>query len=289
VLPSYPAAWKFPSSANPRHTYTLLNKESPEFIRFVNPSDYRVADKACGACHTQQIEAAKRSLMSTSAMLWGGAAYNNGILPFKNYLLGESYMPDGTTAAIKNPQKPDQKMKDRGVLEALYPLPAWEVIPPADVFRVFERGGRNISNLFPETAIPNQLGQIQRLEEAGRLDIKQSNRGPGTGGRVAIPVLNMTKTRLNDPHMWFMGTNDQPGDYRHSGCSGCHTVYANDRDPRHSGPYAKAGPDYLQRRRGPSDQACVHACDTDFAMYVMPHASAQHVRQYLPRLHHVGL
>ena len=51
----------------------------------------------------------------------------------------------------------------------------------------------------------------------------------------------MTKTRLNDPHMWFMGTNDQPGDYRHSGCSGCHTVYANDRDPRHSGPYAKVG------------------------------------------------
>lgn len=241
VLPNYPEAWHYPSSANPRQTYTLLNKESPEFVRFINPSDYRVAEKSCGACHQPEIDAAVRSLMSTSAMLWGGAAYNNGILPYKNYVLGESYTENGEAAAIKNPQPATQQMKDRGIVDILYPLPAWEVIPPADVFRVFERGGRNISNLFPETGIPNQLGQIQRLEEAGRLDIKQSNRGPGTGGRVAIPVLNMTKTRLNDPHMWFMGTNDQPGDYRNSGCSGCHSVYANDRDPRHSGPYGKFG------------------------------------------------
>ncbi|MDX1555270.1 MAG: hypothetical protein R3212_04530, partial [Xanthomonadales bacterium] len=41
VLPRYPDAWHFPSSANPRATYTLLNREAPEFIRFVNPSDYR--------------------------------------------------------------------------------------------------------------------------------------------------------------------------------------------------------------------------------------------------------
>src|SRR5207253_11295101 len=36
-------------------------------------------------------------------------------------------------------------------------------------------------------------------------------------------------------------SNDQPGDYRGSGCSGCHVVYANDRDEKHSGPYAKFG------------------------------------------------
>ncbi len=241
VLPHYPGKWKTPSSANPRSTYTLLNDESPEFIRFINPSDYRIADAACGACHQQIIDAAKRSLMSTSAMLWGGAAYNNGIVPLKNYVLGESYTRDGVSAAILNPEVPDDKMKARGILEALYPLPAWEVMPPGDIFRVFERGGRNITNLFAETAIPNQLGQIQRLEESGRPDFKQSNRGPGTGGRIAVPVINLTKTRLNDPHMWFMGTNDQPGDFRHSGCAGCHSVYANDRDVRHAGPYGKFG------------------------------------------------
>jgi len=241
VLPTYPDDWNYPSSANPKESYTLLNRESSEYLRFVNPSDYRVAERACGACHLDLIEAAQRSLMATSAMLWGGASYNNGILPFKNYLLGESYTSDGTTAAIKNPSVPDAAMKARGVLPILYPLPAWEVVPPGDVFRVFERGGRNIANLFPETGIPNQLGQIQRLEEPGRPDFKQSNRGPATGGRIAVPVINITKTRLNDPHMWFMGTNNNPGDYRHSGCAGCHTVYANDRDPRHSGPYAASG------------------------------------------------
>ena len=128
-----------------------------------------------------------------------------------------------------------------GILPRLYPLPAWETLKPADIFRVFEDGGRNLSNLFPETGLPNASGQIQRLEEPGRPDIRQSNRGPGTGARIAVPVLNIHKTRLNDPLTWFLGTNDQPGDYRSSGCSACHVVYANDRDPRHSGPYARFG------------------------------------------------
>jgi hypothetical protein len=43
--------------------------------------------------------------------------------------------------------------------------------------------------------------------------------------------------------MWFMGTNDQPGDYRGSGCTGCHVIYANDREPRHSLIYAANGRD----------------------------------------------
>ena len=108
---------------------------------------------------------------------------------------------------------------------------------------MFERGGRNIANLFPETGLPNGAGQLQRIEEPGRPDFRQSNRGPGTGARISVPVINITKTRLNDPLTWFIGTNDQPGDYRHSGCASCHVVYANDRDPRHSSIYAKFGHD----------------------------------------------
>lgn len=241
VLPLFPEKWHFPSSANPERTYTLLNKESPEFIRFINPSDYRIAREACGACHLATIQAAESSIMSTTAMLWGGASYNNGILPYKQYILGEAYTKDGEGAKLLAPIAPTQEMMDRGILPALNPLPAWETVKPADVFRVFEGGGRNISNLFPEVGLPNALGQLQRLEKPGKPDLKQSNRGAGTGGRVAIPVLNITKTRLNDPHTWFLGTNDQPGDYRSSGCASCHVVYANDRDPRHSGKYAQFG------------------------------------------------
>jgi len=109
-------------------------------------------------------------------------------------------------------------------------LPAWESVNSGDIFRVFEKGGRNIINLFPETGLPNVIGQIQRLEEPGRPDIRQSNRGPGTGARISVPVINLHKTRLNDPFTWFLGTNDQPGDYRSSGCASCQVVYANDRD-----------------------------------------------------------
>ena len=62
--------------------------------------DYRVAREACGACHMEMIEAAERSLMATGAMFWGGAAYNNGIVPFKNYIFGEAYTRDGEPAKI---------------------------------------------------------------------------------------------------------------------------------------------------------------------------------------------
>jgi len=243
VQPLYPESWHYPSSANPERSYTLLNHESPEYIRFVNPSDYRVAAAACGACHQPVIDANVRSLMATGAMLWGGASYNNGILPFKNYILGEGYTTDGDAAIVSGSNVSDEVALKYGILPQLYPLPAWESVKPADIFRVFERGGRNILNLFPETGIPNSLGQIQRLEEPGRPDIRQSNRGPGTGARIAVPLINIHKTRLNDPFTWFLGTNDQPGDYRSSGCSSCHVVYANDRDPRHSGPYAEFGRD----------------------------------------------
>ena len=156
-------------------------------------------------------------------------------------ILGENSTRDGTGALAKNPIPVTKEMKAAGILEQLAPLPAWEATPPGDIFRVFERGGRNIVNLFPEIGLPNSVGQLQRLEEPGRPDIKQSNRGPGTGLSISVPVINITKTRLNDPFTWFLGTNDQPGDYRSSGCASCHVVYANDRDPRHSGPYAKFG------------------------------------------------
>ena len=243
VLPLFPYEWHFPHSENPEGSYALLNRESPEFIRFVNPSDYRVVEEGCGACHLSTIQAAKRSIMATGAMLWGGAAYNNGILPFKNYNLGEAYTRDGEPAAIVGPPLKQALLaqKEYGVQPYLAPLPAWETVKPGDVFRVFERGGRNILNTFPEVGLPNALGLIQRLEEPGRPDIRQSNRGPGTGQRISVPLINITKTRLNDPLMWFLGTNEQPGDYRTSGCGSCHIVYANDRDPRHSGQWAKFG------------------------------------------------
>jgi len=241
VQPRYPERWNTPSSETPERTYTLLNKESRAYVRFINPGDYRVAEQTCGNCHGDKVAAAQRSLMATSAMFWGGAAYNNGILPNKRYILGEAYTNAGEPAALENPVEPTAGMKRAGVLDELYPLPAWETVPPADVFRVFERGGRNKDNLFMEVGLPNPEFDLNLLERPGQPDIRVSNRGRGTGARIAVPVLNMHKTRLNGPTMWFMGTNDQPGDFRASGCSSCHVVYANNRNEKASGRYAQYG------------------------------------------------
>lgn len=233
VHPTHPESW--PTSANPEGSYTSLLKESAEFVKFINPGDLRVAPETCGGCHSAIVSSTKKSLMTTSAMLWGGASYNNNILPYKNYLLGESYGRDGGAQKIEASVKPTEEEKRRGALEALFPLPQWEVVPPGDVFRVFERGGLFIRSQFPEIGLPNPL------EEPGKPDIRASNRGPGTGSRIAVPVINIHKTRLNDPHLSMMGTNDHPGDYRSSGCTSCHVIYANDRSSLHSGAYAKFG------------------------------------------------
>src|SRR5690348_4417049 len=37
VLPRDERAWHWPSSATPARTYTLLNREDPAFVRFINP------------------------------------------------------------------------------------------------------------------------------------------------------------------------------------------------------------------------------------------------------------
>src|SRR3546814_16112100 len=54
------------------------------------------------------IEAAERSLMGSGAMLFGGAAYNNGIVPFKNYIFGEAYTREGEPAKIVSPGNPPE-------------------------------------------------------------------------------------------------------------------------------------------------------------------------------------
>ena len=160
VLPLYPDSWEYPSSANPERTYTLLNNESREFIRFINPSDYRVADDSCGACHQDIIEASKRSMHSTGVMLMGGAAYNNGILPFKQYNIGEAYDDNGVGVKLLGPVIPEE-LKDEaaaaGILPVLYPLPAWETVKPGDVFRVFEVVAGTLATCFRKQAFPAPL------------------------------------------------------------------------------------------------------------------------------------
>ncbi len=175
VLPRDERAWRWPASASPPRSYTLLNRESPEFVRFMNPGDLRVAREACGACHLGIVQASERSLMATSAMFWGAAAYNNGILPYKHSILGEAYTREGEAASLVNPVKPDVFLASKGILPSVTALPAWESDSPADIFRVFERGGRMISSQFPEIGLPNATGAAA---EAGRAGPPRHPRSP---------------------------------------------------------------------------------------------------------------
>jgi hypothetical protein len=228
----YPEFW--PTAANPVRTYTLLNHESPEFIRFVNPGDLRVAHISCGTagCHSAEVDQNRKSLMTTGCMLWGSALYNNGSVPYKRARHGELYSMNGVPLRIQTmPPPSDMEMTKKGVIPFLDPLPRFEVAQPGNVLRIFEQGGRFIN----ETGIPNTE------EDNGRPRARLSTRGLGTENRTDPVLVSLNKTRLFDPTLNFLGTNDHPGDYRSSGCSACHVLYANDRSRVHSGPYAAFG------------------------------------------------
>ncbi len=221
-------------STLPERTYTKWLKESPEFIKFVNPGDLRVARETCGAagCHAKEVRASSTSMMTHTGLLWGAALYNNGGYPTKNTHFGESYDSDGKPQSIKTfPSPTPEETRTKGVLPELDPLYRWEISQPGNVLRVFERGGEKKS----------ELGNPNREEDPGKPDDKLSDRGFGTELRTDPVFLGLQKTRLVDPVMSLPGTNDHPGDYRASGCTACHVIYANDRDPSHSGSYAQFG------------------------------------------------
>ena len=221
-------------TAVPERVYTAWLNESYEYIKFVNPGDLRVAPETCGSngCHAGETRAVSTSMMTHSGMLWGAALYNNGGYPAKNTRFGESYNRDGKPESIKtSPTPTPEETRAKGVLPELDPLYRWETSQPGNVLRVFERGGRKKS----------EVGNPIAEENPGKPEDKLSDRGFGTELRTDPVFLGLQKTRLLDPVMSLPGTNDHPGDYRSSGCSACHVIYANDRDPAHSASYAKFG------------------------------------------------
>ena len=235
VQPRYPREWQRAgkyTGANPERTNTLLARESWEFVRFVNPGDLRVAGKTCAgsACHDVESKNVGRSMMTHGAMLWGAALYNNGSFHLKDARFGESYSKDGEPQTLLQSTTEEQQ-RTKGILGLIDPIPRWESSQPGNVLRVFERGGKRRLD----------VGLPDREEDPGKPDKGLSARGFGTAQRTDPVFLGLQKTRLMDPTLNFLGTNDHPGDYRSSGCSACHVIYANDRDPMASAFYSQAG------------------------------------------------
>jgi hypothetical protein len=220
--------------ANVPRPYTKWLHENYDYVRFANPGDLRVAAQTCGTagCHASEVRNVSTSMMTHGGMLWGAALYNNGSFPLKNAHFGESYSSDGLPQAIKTAPPPTaEETRTKGVVPELTPLERWEISQPGNVLRVFERGG----------AKKGEIGNPDREADSGRPDDQLGERGFGTLLRTDPVFLGLQKTRLLDPLLSFPGTNDQPGDYRGGGCTACHVIYANDRSPEHSGPYASFG------------------------------------------------
>jgi len=241
VKPLNPKFWV--TSANPIRATVLLNHESPEFIRFVNPGDLRVAAQSCGLCHGDIVRHVQNSMMNHGTMLWNAAAYNNGAINIKDAIVGQGYGADGVPLTLNGPFKPTaEETRVHGWIASLIPLPRFTRSMPGNVFRIFEKGGME----------PLSIGLPNLEEPPGKPERRLSDRGLGTLNRTDPVILGAAKTRLHDPLLGFMGSNDRPGDYRTSGCSACHVVYANDRSPTNSGWWYKFGNQGLTFTKDPT-------------------------------------
>jgi hypothetical protein len=230
ILPRNKEFWN--TSANPPNSNVWLNHESDEFVRFINPGDLRAAKQACGLCHAEIVRNVEHSMMNTGPMLWGAALYNNGGFNLKNYRFGQAYGPDGVQLRITNYTSvtaADTML--HGILPFLDPLPRFNLSNPGNTLRIFEKGGEK----------QLQLGLPTTEEPPGKPLRRLSERGLGTLNRTDPVFLGLQKTRLHDPLLGFLGSNDHAGDYRSSGCSACHVIYANDRSPTNSGWWSKHG------------------------------------------------
>ena len=113
VQPKFPREWGCKngecSSRNPERSNTLLAKESREFVRFINPGDFRVVAQSCGECHADENTRVSRSMMAHGSMLWGAALYNNGGFHVKDAQFGESYNEDGNARRFSKVREPNAR------------------------------------------------------------------------------------------------------------------------------------------------------------------------------------
>ena len=81
VQPRFPKAWHYPASANPKRSYTLLNSEAEEFVRFTNPglilvgagADFDITPKLRASVNVNQLWFDKTEVLE--------AARNHGNIP----------------------------------------------------------------------------------------------------------------------------------------------------------------------------------------------------------------
>src|SRR4051812_31402017 len=98
-------------------------------------------------------------MMTHGCMLWEAALYNNGAIPLKRSMFGEAYSMHGVPLALQTvPPPTEEEYNKRGVVKRLDPQPRYESSQPANILRIFERGGK----------ILNEVGLPDIDEDPGR-------------------------------------------------------------------------------------------------------------------------
>jgi len=124
------------------------------------------------------------------------------------------------------PPPTDDEIKKKGVLPFLDPLPRFEIPNRATCSASSNAAAASAPKSASPSGSKNRASRVPALASADW----------ATENRTDPVMVGLARTRLLTRRSNFLGTNDHAGDYRSSGCTACHVVYANDRSPVNSGP-----------------------------------------------------
>jgi len=198
-------------------TAQQLDSTDPDYLRFINPGDFRVAHYSCGGgsgkagefagCHSNVVERTPRSTM----------AHTSGEITVARYRAGITDDPSGEFGAV-SVLDPDPDPEIACAVEQLAPFNP----PPIDP-----------NSTDPATAPTVANAQDQYM------------------------VKSCFRCHLSD-----FGENRFPADFRSSGCSACHMVYADDGLSRSLDPWVNKQtvphPITHQLTTAPPVDQCVH-------------------------------
>ena len=161
------------------------------YRRFLNPGDLLVADQGCGtsACHQDVVDRVKKSLHATMAGLMNGIYYVNG-------------HPDASAGTVGDFARNDTDKT--ATMAVLLPNGA----PLVDA---------NFDSTI-EGTVPTLAREVPRNDEALRNADKTDPLGMATF---------YIQTDCARCHIYTAG-NKTPGTYHSTGCTACHTTYANE-------------------------------------------------------------
>jgi hypothetical protein len=80
-------------SVNYNETIPPLNRDL-EYQKWLNPSNLRVVESTCGACHPDHVVRVKKSLMATAAGHYAGGFYQNNVVDSKTPVYGTFAIED---------------------------------------------------------------------------------------------------------------------------------------------------------------------------------------------------